>query len=164
MSFYTLLFDKITHKEIKTDPTDKYSRQLRKELEILKENRLKQYNRQTPQMSINFYPKGLSAPKFYGLSKIHKKDTPLHPIVACYSSPATGVGRFLVTIFKSLLTTQKSYIKNSIDLVENLKIQSITKKLSYPVLMQFPCKLHTMSINVTGLTKKIRGKFCLFRL
>ena len=75
-----------------------------------------------------FYPKGCSAPKFYGLPKIHKKDTPLPSIVACYSSPATGVGKFLTTIFKSLLTTQKSYIKYSIDLVEKLKNHSITEK------------------------------------
>ena len=41
----TLLLDKNTYKEIKTDPTDKYTKQLRKELEILKDNRLI-----TPQM------------------------------------------------------------------------------------------------------------------
>jgi len=68
-----------------------------------------------------FYPKGCSAPKFYGLPKIHKKETPLRPIEVCYSSPAKSAGRFLATIFKSLLTTQKSYIKSSIDLVEKLK-------------------------------------------
>ena len=32
----SLLLDKNTYKEIKTDPTDKYTKQLRKELENLK--------------------------------------------------------------------------------------------------------------------------------
>ena len=112
--------DENTYKEITTDPTDKYTKQLRKELEILKDNRLI-----TPQIYRKFYPKGWSAPILYGLLKIHKKDTPLRPIVACYSSPATDVGRFLATM--SLLTTQKSYIKNSIDLVEKLKNHSNRK-------------------------------------
>ena len=61
----TLLLDKNTYKEIKTDPTDKYTKQLRKGLEILKDNRLI-----TPQMYRKFYPKGCSAPKFYGLPKV----------------------------------------------------------------------------------------------
>ena len=119
----TLVLDKNTYKEIKTDPTDKYTKQLRKELAILKDKRLI-----TPQIYRKFYPKGCSVPKFYGLPKIHKKDTPLRPIVASYSFPAIGVGRFLATIFMSLPTTQKSYIKNSIDLVEKLKNHSITEK------------------------------------
>jgi len=41
---------------------------------------------------------------------------------------ATGVGGSLATIFKSLLTTQKSYIENSIDLVEKLKNYNVTEK------------------------------------
>jgi len=103
---------------------------LKKELEILKENRII-----TSQIYRKFYPKGCSAPKFYSLPKIHKKDTPLRPTVACYSSPATGSGKFLATIFKSLLTTQKPYIRNSIDLVDKVKNQSITEKNKNLVLM-----------------------------
>ena len=118
----TLLMDKNIYKEINFDPTDKYTQKLRNELGILKDTRLI-----TPQMYRKFYPKGCSAPKFYGLPKIHKKDIPLRPIVACYSSPATGIGSFLATIFKPLLSTQKSYIKNSIDLVKKLKNQSTTE-------------------------------------
>ena len=113
----TLLLDKNIYEEIKTDPTDKYTKQLRKELEILKDNRLI-----TAQMYRKFYPKGCSAPKFYSPPKIHKKDTTLRPIVACYSSPATGVGRFIATIFKPLLPTQKSYIKNSMILLRSSTI------------------------------------------
>ena len=77
----TLLLDKNTYKEIKTHPTDKYTKQLRKELEILKDNRLI-----TPQMYRKFYPKVCSAPNFYGLPKIHKKDTFLVSFFLSYSS------------------------------------------------------------------------------
>ena len=96
----TFLIDTNNYKEIKTDPTDKYTQQLRKELENLKDNRLI-----TPQMFRRLCPKGCSAPKFNDSPNIHKNDTPLRPIVACNSSPATGVGKFLATIFKPLLTT-----------------------------------------------------------
>jgi hypothetical protein len=123
MKANTLLMDKNTCKEIKSDPTDKYTQQLGKEIGILKDRRLI-----TPQMYKKFYAKGCSAPKFYGLPKIHKKDIPLRPIVACYSSPSTGVGKFLATIFKPLSSTQKSDIQNSIDLVEKLKFQNTTEK------------------------------------
>ena len=95
------------HKEIKIDPTNKYTQQLEKELEVLKDNRLI-----APQMCRIFYPKGCSATKFYDLPKIHKKDTLLHPIVAFYSSPAKNVRKFSATTFKPLLKTQKSYTEN----------------------------------------------------
>ena len=91
---------------------------MRKKLENLEDNRLI-----TPQMFRKFYFKGFSVPKFYVLPKIDKKDTPSHHIVACYSSPATNVEKFLATIFKALLTIQKSYTKNSTDLVDKLKIK-----------------------------------------
>ena len=74
-----------------------------------------------------FYPKGCSAPKFYGLPKIHKDGVPLRPIVASYSSPTARLGKWLSTLFRPLMQTQTSYIRNSVHLVEILKDIEIKK-------------------------------------
>ena len=38
-------------------------------------------------------PTGASAPKFYGLPKVHKKDIPLRPIVSNIGSVTYGVAK-----------------------------------------------------------------------
>ena len=117
-----ILSDTHTYKPIDSDPTDKFTRLVRKELGILQTERLI-----TPQMYKLFYPKGCSAPKFYGLPKIHKDGVPLRPIVASYSSPTARLGKWLSTLFRPLMQTQTSYIRNSVHLVEKLKDIEIKK-------------------------------------
>ena len=39
------------------------------------------------------YPTRASAPKFYGLPKIHKEDVPLRPIVSSIGSVTYGVAK-----------------------------------------------------------------------
>ena len=58
---------------------------------------------------------------FYGLTRLHKQGIPLRPIVACTKANASNIGKWLCTAFKPLLFSQKSYICNSVDLVENSK-------------------------------------------
>ena len=45
-------------------------------------------------------PTGASSPKLYGLPKIHKKNTPLRPIVSCQGSVTYGVEKELARILK----------------------------------------------------------------
>ena len=49
------------------------------------------------------YPMGCSAPKFYGLPKIHKPDTPLRPIMSRHGSVTYGVANVLTKILKPLV-------------------------------------------------------------
>ena len=49
------------------------------------------------------YPMGCSGPKFYGLPKIHKPDTPLRPIVSSRGSVTYGVAMVLTQILKPLV-------------------------------------------------------------
>ena len=49
------------------------------------------------------YPIGSVPPKFYGLPKIHKPDTPLRPIVSSCGSVTYGVAKELAKILKSLV-------------------------------------------------------------
>jgi len=63
----------------------------------------------------------------YGLPKLHKQGIPLRPIVARTKAPASNIGKWLCTAFKPLLFSQKSYICNSVDLVEKLKNVNISE-------------------------------------
>ena len=74
-----------------------------------------------PQFYNKFYPRGCSAPKIYGLPKIHRTGVTLRPIVSTFSSPVAKLGKWLSVALHPLLGTQKSYIQNSTDLTNKLK-------------------------------------------
>ena len=66
------------------------------------------------------YPMGCRAPKFYGLPKIHKQDTPLRPIVSSCGSVTYGVAKELSKILKPLVG-ESHYINSTHDFVEQVK-------------------------------------------
>ena len=49
------------------------------------------------------YPMGCNAPKFYGLPKIHKLDTPLSPIMSSRGLVTYGVAKVFTKILKPLV-------------------------------------------------------------
>ena len=51
------------------------------------------------------YPMGCSAPKFYGIPKIHKLDTPFRPIVSSHKSVTYGVAKVLTKILSHWLVS-----------------------------------------------------------
>ena len=59
------------------------------------------------------YPTGASAPKFYGLPKIHKKEVPLRPIVSSIGSVTYGVANELARILKPLVGKSIYHVNNS---------------------------------------------------
>ena len=67
------------------------------------------------------YPMGCGAPKFYGLPKIHKQDTPLRPIVSRCGSVTYGVAKELTKILKPLVGRSPHYINSTQDFVEQDK-------------------------------------------
>ena len=72
------------------------------------------------------YPTGVSAPKFYGLPKIHKKEVPLRPILASIGSVTYGVAKELSRILKLLVSKSIYRINNSKDFadeIRNIKLQ-----------------------------------------
>ena len=64
------------------------------------------------------YPMGCSAPKFYGLPKIHKPDIPLRPIVFSRGLVTYGVAKVLTKIFKALVGNFPHHIHSTQDFVE----------------------------------------------
>ena len=66
-------------------------------------------------------PTGCVPPKFYGLPKIHKPDTPLRPIVSSCGSVTYGVAKELAKILKPLVGKSPHHINSTQDFVEQVK-------------------------------------------
>ena len=67
------------------------------------------------------YPTGCVPPKFYGLPKIHKPDTPPRPIVSSCGSVIYGVAKELSKILKPLVGKSPHHINSTHDFVEQVK-------------------------------------------
>ena len=63
------------------------------------------------------YTTGCNAPKFYGLPKIHRLDTP-QAIVSTRGSITYGVAKVLIKMLKSLVDRSPHHIHSTQDLVE----------------------------------------------
>ena len=67
------------------------------------------------------YPTGCVPPKFYGLPKIHKPDTPLKSLVSSCASVTYGVAKELTTFLKPLVGKSPHHINSTQDFVEQAK-------------------------------------------
>ena len=67
------------------------------------------------------YPTGYVLPKFYGLPKIHKPDTPLRPIVSSCGSVTYGVAKELTKILKPLVGKSPHHINSTHEFEEQVK-------------------------------------------
>ena len=64
---------------------------------------------------------GCISPRFYGLPKIHKLDTPLRHIVSSCGSVTYGVAKELAKIPKCLVSKSHHHINSTHDFVEQIK-------------------------------------------
>ena len=92
------LLSQNTYKTIQWDPTNTIKNKL---ITILK--RVKSQTGLSNQTYKAMYPMGCVPPKFYGLPKIHKPDTPLRPNVSSCGSVTYGVAKELAKILKPLV-------------------------------------------------------------
>ena len=92
------LLNQDTYKEITKDPTNTIKNKL---INILKNIKTKTVLGTNTYKSM--YPTGCVPPKFYGLPKIHKPDTPLRPIVSSCGSVTYGVVKDFAKILKPLV-------------------------------------------------------------
>ena len=66
------------------------------------------------------YPTGCVPPKFYGLPKIHKPDTPLRPTVSSCGSVTCVMAKELTKILKPLVGKSPHHINSTHDFVEQV--------------------------------------------
>ena len=110
------LLNQSTYRSKAKDPTSS--------IKIKLINILKRVKNQTGLASNTYksmYPTGCVPPKFYGLPKIHKPDTPLRPIVSSCGSVTYGVAKELAKILKPLVGKSPYHITSTQDFVEQIK-------------------------------------------
>ena len=100
--------DTSTYRPIPTDPTTKPKNRL---INILK--KMKTESEMDDNTYKRMYPTGVSAPKFYGLPKIHKREVPLRPIVSSIGFVTYRVAKKLSRISKSLVGKSIYHVTNS---------------------------------------------------
>ena len=107
------LLNQNTYRSIPRDPTNTIKNKL---ISILKK-----VKNQTGLDSLTYKSMCPCPPKFYGLSKIHKPDTPLRPIVSSCGSVTYGVAKDLAKILKPLVGKSPHHITSTQDFVEQVK-------------------------------------------
>ena len=110
------LLNQSTYKSIAKDPTSSIKNKL---INILK--RVKTKTGLDSNTYKSMYPTGCVPPKFYGLPKIHKPDTPLRPIVSSCGSVTYGVAKELAKIVKPLVGKSPHHITSTQDFVEQAR-------------------------------------------
>ena len=110
------LLNQDTYKSITKDPTNTIKNKL---INILKN--IKTITGLGINTYKSMYPTGCVPPKFYGLPKIHKSDTPLRPIVSSCGSVTYGVARELAKILKPLVGKFPHHINSTQDFVEQAR-------------------------------------------
>ena len=105
-----------TYASILRDPTNTIKNKL---IGILK--RVKNQTGLDSNTCKSMYPTGCVPPKFYGLPKIHKPDTPLRPTVSSCGTVTYGVAKELAKILKPLVGKSPHHINSTQDFVEWVK-------------------------------------------
>ncbi|XP_037929293.1 uncharacterized protein LOC119666107 [Teleopsis dalmanni] len=82
-----------------------------------------------------------TAPRIYGLPKIHKQGIPLRPITSCVNAPSQNLCQYMVNILKNLTKDSIYNIKDAISFkekVNNAYIFDDGKLVSFDVVSLFP--------------------------
>ena len=111
-----LLDDTSTYRTIQSDPTNKLKNKL---INILR--KIKVDTGVQEDIYRKMYPTGASSPKCYGLTKIHKKNVPLRPIVTSIGSVTYEVAKELAKIIKPLVGTSEHHVNNRKEFADEMK-------------------------------------------
>ncbi|XP_011858392.1 PREDICTED: uncharacterized protein LOC105555949, partial [Vollenhovia emeryi] len=107
----TLLSDAQVYKKLKRDPTTSVEK---KTSSLIKKANL-------PPLTTKYVtPSDSSAPRLYGLPKIHKESVPLRPIVSNIGGPTYQLARYLTKPLQKLTGLNDSHIRNSMDFVNRI--------------------------------------------
>ena len=113
------LLTSTANKTISTDPTNKPKVQLIQKLRgIERETKMDEGTYRT------MYPTSCTAPRFYGLPKIHKTGTPLRPIVSSRGSVTYGVAKVIAKVLKPLVGKLSHHIQSTSDFIN--KVREVT--------------------------------------
>ena len=126
------------YRTISTDPTNKLNTQL-----IQKLRRIKRETNMDEGTYMTMYPTHCTAPKIYGLPKIHKTGTTLRPIVSSRGFVTYVVAKVIAKVLKPLIGKLPHHIQSTSDFVS--KVREVT-------LLPGEC---LSSYNVTALVTSV---------
>jgi hypothetical protein len=69
------------------------------------------------------------APQIHGTIKLHEHSNPIRPIVNWKDSPAYKLAKFITTKLKDNIHLPNTYVKNSIDLINNLNNLEVNEQI-----------------------------------
>lgn len=145
-----IIGDICTYRRLKKDPTSSLQS---------KNNRLveKLYNRQLidAQEKNRLTNKIATAPRIYGLPKIHKDGMPLRPICSSINAPAYELCKYLLDVLKNLTKSSKYNIKDARDFRTRIIDTEINKDeimISFDVISLFPSI--PINLAITTIDKK----------
>ena len=111
-----LLPDESTYVKLSRDPTQKYKKEIADQLRGLKETGMLSNN-----LYRRLYPTTDTAPRFYGLPKVHKANLPLRPIVSSIGSITDNLAKHLKGLVKPLVGQSIHHVKNSSEFTKTIK-------------------------------------------
>ena len=103
-----------TYQILSTDPTNRH-----KLISLLKSIKAEGGISETTYKML--YPTGDTTPKYYGLPKVHKKDTPLRPIVSSIGSVAYETAKELSRILKPLVGRSTLHVRKNQDFIQSIE-------------------------------------------
>ena len=130
-----LLKEEKTYKKLKGDPTRKYKMELGNVLKELKDSK-----KLTPGLHKKLYPTVDQPPRFYGLPKVHKKNTPMRPIVSSIGTITYECAKYLADVLSPLMGKTEHHVRNSkefAEYVQSLKVGPEEELRSYDVSALF---------------------------
>ena len=101
------------------------------------------------------YPTGAGSPKFYGLPKIHKNETPLRPIVSSTGTVSYNAANELANILKPLVGWTSHHLKNTKDFIEQIKD---VKLLPDETIISYDIKALFTSVPIQPVINIIKSK------
>ena len=110
------LLSQTTYSKINNDPTTRYKNKL---INLLKT--IKTQGGINEALYKKLYPTGAGCQNFMDSPKIHKRETPLRPIVSSIGSVSYATSKELARILKPLVGRSPYHVNNNQDLLEELR-------------------------------------------
>ena len=144
------LLNQPTYRKIQEDPTSKQKSKL---IRILK--KIKTEGGISDEKYKKMYPTGAGPPKFYGLPKIHKRETPLRPIVSSTGTASYNTSKELANILKPLVGWTSHHLKNTKDFIDQIKD---IKLLPDETIISYDIKALFTSVPIQSVINIIKKK------
>lgn len=103
-----------------------------------------------------------TAPRIYGLPKIHKEGTPLRPICSSINSPSYGLCKFIIDILKNLTKSSSYNVKDAVEFkskINNVFIGQDEILISFDVISLFPSIPVNLALKIIGEKWEILEKY-----